>query len=175
MRLLLTIGMSWMLMNLFLETKHDMNTTNHQLFGMVWKRLPAFPSRQALIEQLDEDFDLMVIGGGATGSGVSLDAASRGLRVVMLEQEDFASGTSSRSTKLLHGGVRYLKKAMQTFDLSQFHLVREALHERWILFNQAPHLTNMLPIITPMYSWGEIIPTFIQLKLYDWIAIPHSQ
>ena len=116
-----------------------------------------------------------------------MDANSRGLKVALFEKEDYSSGTSSRSTKLLHGGVsikanlkiyknckvRYLKKAMTNLDASQFFLVREALHERYLLFNQAPHLTNFIPLITPMYSWSEIIPTFIQLKLYDWIAYPH--
>jgi len=77
----------------------------------------------------EEAFDVLVIGGGATGSGVALDAASRGLRTALVEAGDFASGTSSRSTKLVHGGVRYLERAVTHLDRAQFHLVREALAE----------------------------------------------
>ncbi|KAL9649367.1 hypothetical protein ABK040_016194 [Willaertia magna] len=155
-------------------------------YGVGYKHHLPFPSRKELLTRLlnnktysfdtpfisNNEFDLIVIGGGSTGAGVALEAISRGLKVLLVESEDFSSGTSSRSTKLLHGGVRYLKKALTNFDLSQFHLVKEALHERWVLFNQAPHLTNFIPIITPVYTWSEIIPTYLQLKIYDWIAIP---
>ena len=77
-----------------------------------------------------EQFDVLVIGGGATGAGCAVDAASRGLKTAMVELDDFASGTSSRSTKLIHGGVRYLQKAIMGLDLEQYNMVREALHER---------------------------------------------
>ncbi|KAL6069099.1 Glycerol-3-phosphate dehydrogenase [Balamuthia mandrillaris] len=136
---------------------------------------PTLPSRQALLRQLEDgqDFDLLIVGGGATGAGAALDATVRGLKVALVEMDDFAAGTSSRSTKLLHGGVRYLKKAIDRWDYSQFSLVREALHERWNLFQQAPHLTNPIPILTPIYSWSDLLPSLLQLKLYDWIAYPH--
>jgi glycerol-3-phosphate dehydrogenase len=94
----------------------------------------------------DEDiFDLIVVGGGATGSGVALDAASRGLKVACVEREDFSSGTSSKSTKLVHGGVRYLQKAVFELDYEQWKLVKEALRERKIFLETAPHLSHSLP------------------------------
>lgn len=92
-----------------------------------------------------EPFDLLVIGGGITGAGVALDAASRGLSVALVDKCDFASGTSSRSTKLIHGGLRYLKQL-------HFGLVREALRERALLFNLAPHLCKPAPFLVPVYS-----------------------
>src|SRR5690606_17793092 len=87
-----------------------------------------------------EEFDVVVVGGGATGTGIALEAATRGLKTVLLERHDFSSGTSSRSTKLVHGGVRYLEQAVKHADRSQFHLVREALKERAVLLHNAPHL-----------------------------------
>src|SRR5688572_8736737 len=117
-----------------------------------------------------EAFDVAVIGGGATGSGIALDAASRGLRVALLERYDFASGTSSRSTKLVHGGVRYLELAVKQMDRGQYLLVKEALHERAVLLKIAPHLVKPLPLLTPLYSRWEIPYYLTGLKLYDWIA-----
>ncbi len=87
----------------------------------------------------DESFDVLVIGGGATGCGCALDAATRGLRVALVERGDFGGGTSSRSTKLVHGGVRYLEQAIKNMDRTQFRLVREALRERKALMELAPH------------------------------------
>ncbi|MBS3934348.1 MAG: FAD-dependent oxidoreductase, partial [Truepera sp.] len=95
-----------------------------------------------------ERFDLLVIGGGATGAGIALDAASRGLRTALVERDDFSAGTSSRSTKLIHGGVRYLERAVKKLDRSQFNLVRDALKERAVLLNIAPHLAKPLPLVT---------------------------
>src|SRR5881227_1110910 len=92
-----------------------------------------------------EPFDLVVIGGGITGAGVALDAASRGYSVALVERDDYASGTSSRSSKLVHGGLRYL----QNFDLG---LVREALLERALLVKLAPHLVRPLPLIVPSFE-----------------------
>ena len=86
--------------------------------------------------------DLLVIGGGATGCGIALDAATRGLRVALVERDDFAQGTSSKSTKLVHGGVRYLEKAILKRDKEQFDLVREGLRERGRLLKNAPHLAH---------------------------------
>jgi glycerol-3-phosphate dehydrogenase len=101
---------------------------------------------------------LIVCAGGATGTGVALDATTRGLRVALVEADDFASGTSSRSTKLIHGGVRYLEKAVKQLDYGQLKLVFEALHERSHLLAAAPHLTNALPTVMPCYKWWEASP-----------------
>ncbi|GFO69554.1 glycerol-3-phosphate dehydrogenase [Geomonas limicola] len=116
------------------------------------------------------EFDLLVVGGGATGCGVALDAASRGLRVALVEREDFASGTSGRSTKLVHGGVRYLEAALTHLDRVQFNLVREGLHERGILLRLAPHLCHRLPLVTPLYGTLEVPYVWFGLKLYDLLA-----
>ncbi len=117
-----------------------------------------------------EPFDLLVIGGGATGSGVALDAASRGLSVALVERDDFSAGTSSRSTKLIHGGVRYLEKAIKQLDRTQFNLVRDALKERATLIEIAPHLAHPLPLVTPLYNWVKVPYFMTGLKIYDWLA-----
>ncbi len=117
-----------------------------------------------------EPFDLLVIGGGATGAGVALDAATRGLSVALVERDDFSAGTSSRSTKLIHGGVRYLEKAVKEFDRSQFALVRDALKERAVLIRLAPHLARPLPLVTPLYQWLQVPYFRTGLKMYDWLA-----
>jgi glycerol-3-phosphate dehydrogenase len=108
-------------------------------------------------------FDLAVIGGGATGCGVALDAAARGFSVVLLEAEDFAKGTSSRATKLVHGGVRYLAQG-------NVSLVREALHERATLLANAPHLAQPLAFVMPSYKLWETPFYGIGLKMYDALA-----
>ncbi|MDF1527084.1 MAG: FAD-dependent oxidoreductase [bacterium] len=118
----------------------------------------------------DEIFDMVVIGGGATGCGVALDAVSRGLKVALVEKNDFSEGTSSRSTKLLHGGVRYLEMAVKHLDKSQYRLVTDALKERGILLRLAPHLSNRLPLVTPLYKWMEIPYILAGLKLYDLLS-----
>ncbi len=105
-------------------------------------RLGPEQRRRALDRLADEPFDVVIVGGGITGAGCALDAASRGLRVALLEQRDLASGTSSRSSKLIHGGLRYLEQ----LDL---HLVREALHERGLLLRLAPHLVHPVPFVYP--------------------------
>ncbi|CAD6584427.1 MAG: mitochondrial glycerol-3-phosphate dehydrogenase, partial [Tremellales sp. Tagirdzhanova-0007] len=96
-------------------------------------------------QNVDDVFDLLIVGGGATGAGTALDAASRGLKVACVERDDFASGTSSKSTKLVHGGVRYLQKAIFELDYEQYKLVKEALRERKVFLETAPHLSAMLP------------------------------
>lgn len=116
------------------------------------------PSRSELISKLSEhsdpekELDVLIIGGGATGTGCALDAAYRGLKVACVEREDWSSGTSSKSTKLVHGGVRYLEKAFKELDLEQYKLVDEALRERSIFLKVAPHLTDQLPIMLPIYQ-----------------------
>lgn len=115
-------------------------------------------------------FDLLVIGAGATGTGVAVDAASRGLSVALVERDDVSSGTSSRSTKLIHGGVRYLEQAVKKFDRKQFALVRDALAERATLLRIAPHLARPLPLVTPLYQWIQVPYFMAGLKLYDGLA-----
>ena len=128
-------------------------------------------NRESQVEQLKKGaFDILVIGGGATGTGIALDAASRGLRAALVERFDFSSGTSSKSTKLIHGGVRYLERAVLRFDRSQFRLVRDALHERSTLLKIAPHLVHPLAILTPLYHWMEVPYYTTGLRLYDRLA-----
>ncbi len=128
-------------------------------------------SRETMQNQLKtQTFDVLVIGGGAIGAGTAVDAANRGLKVALVERFDFGSGTSSKSTKLAHGGVRYLEKAVFNLDRQQYDLVTEALAERGHLFQMAPHLVKPLEIITPIYNWWEVPYYWIGLKCYDWIA-----
>ena len=129
-------------------------------------------NRASQIEKLSSTFfDLLIIGGGITGAGIALDAASRGLRVALVEQEDFAFGTSSRSTKLIHGGLRYLKQG----DIA---LVREVGRERAILFRNAPHVIvpeKMLMPFTYNGSFGKTVSS-IGLSIYDWLAdVPRKE
>lgn len=121
--------------------------------------------RSELLNQLTATpvFDLAVIGGGATGLGVALDAATRGYKVALFEAHDFAKGTSSRATKLVHGGVRYLAQG----NLS---LVREALRERAVLLRNAPHIAQALAFVMPSYKWWETPLYGIGLMLYDLLA-----
>eukprot|EP00049_Salpingoeca_infusionum_P009249 m.153209 g.153209 ORF g.153209 m.153209 type:complete len:595 (-) comp14284_c0_seq1:2467-4251(-) len=133
--------------------------------------MPSLPTRAEQMNQLKStEFDVLIIGGGATGSGIALDAATRGLRVALVEQNDFSSGTSSRSTKLLHGGVRYLEKAVMQLDKEQYDLVTEALHERDTLLTIAPHIARELKIMVPIYRWWELPYMWIGLKVYDALA-----
>lgn len=118
------------------------------------KRTPL-PSRLEQVKKLQnesEEYDILIIGGGATGAGCALDSVTRGLKTALVEADDFASGTSSRSTKLIHGGVRYLQKAILGADIEQYNMVKEALHERASMLNAAPHLTRPLPIMLPVYQ-----------------------
>lgn len=126
--------------------------------------------RQQCQQLKTEEFDLLVIGGGATGAGTALDAASRGLKVALVEADDFAAGTSSRSTKLIHGGVRYLEKAVKELDRSQYALVRDALQERATLLQIAPHLTKPIPLVTPLYKIWEVPYFLLGLKIYERLA-----
>ncbi|KAI5705537.1 hypothetical protein M8J76_006340 [Diaphorina citri] len=130
------------------------------------------PPREDQIKSLQsgEEFDVLIIGGGATGSGCALDAVTRGLKTALVELDDFASGTSSRSTKLIHGGVRYLQKAIMNLDIEQYRMVKEALHERSSMLNSAPHLTHPLPIMLPVYTWWQIPYYWVGIKAYDFVA-----
>ncbi|HET6528965.1 MAG TPA: glycerol-3-phosphate dehydrogenase/oxidase [Balneolaceae bacterium] len=115
------------------------------------------------LKEVPEVWDFIIIGGGATGLGTAVDAASRGYKTLLLEQYDFAKGTSSRSTKLVHGGVRYLRQG-------NVSLVLEALHERGLLMNNAPHLVKNQSFIVPNYDWWEGPFYGIGLKIYDKLA-----
>ena len=126
---------------------------------------PAATRRKALMDRLaaSHHYDIAVIGGGATGLGVALDAAARGFSVLLIESHDFAKGTSSRATKLVHGGVRYLAQG-------NISLVREALHERSTLLANAPHLAQPLPFVMPSYKFWESPFYGVGLKMYDALA-----
>ena len=122
-------------------------------------------NRSQQLEALATDtiWDIIVIGGGATGLGSALDAATRGYKTLLIESHDFAKGTSSRSTKLVHGGVRYLEQG-------NIKLVREALRERGYLLKNAPHLTSVQTFIVPVFSWWEKMFYGIGLKFYDLLS-----
>ncbi|MGE5610759.1 MAG: glycerol-3-phosphate dehydrogenase/oxidase [Bacillota bacterium] len=115
------------------------------------------------LEDRGREWDFIVVGGGATGLGVAIDAAARGYQTVLLEQNDFAKGTSSRSTKLAHGGVRYLKQG-------NISLVLDALRERGLMRRNAPHLVHDLPFVVPVYDWWGGPFYGIGLRLYDILA-----
>lgn len=132
--------------------------------------MAAIPfNRQAMLRQLSEvpEWDVIVIGGGSTGLGTALDAASRGYKTLLLEQSDFAKGTSSRSTKLVHGGVRYLAQG-------NIRLVFEALRERGLLLRNAPHLVTVQPFVIPCYSWWQRLFYGLGLTFYDLLSGRYS-
>jgi glycerol-3-phosphate dehydrogenase len=120
-------------------------------------------NRTETFAALDRDVDVLIIGGGATGLGIAVDAITRGYTTALVEAGDFAQATSSRATKLVHGGVRYLASG-------QIHLVYEALHERAVMVRNAPHLVHPLPFIMPAYHAWEIPYYGIGLKLYDLLS-----
>lgn len=126
-------------------------------------------SRQSFLDRLDQTFDLLIIGGGITGAGAARDAARRGLRVCLVEMEDLASGTSSRSSKLVHGGLRYLEQG-------EFSLVFEAVSERRILMDIAPHLVNPLGFLFPVYkdSRRGVFTVNVGMWLYDGLSLFRS-
>lgn len=122
--------------------------------------------REKMIRSIEENpdhWDVIIIGGGATGLGAAVDSASRGFKTLLLEQSDFAKGTSSRSTKLIHGGLRYLQQG-------NIALVVEALKERGLLCDNAPHLVHHLPFLVPNYHWWEGPFYGIGIKIYDLLA-----
>lgn len=127
-------------------------------------------NRPDQLRKLNESFDICIIGGGATGAGVALDATLRGYKVLLIEKGDFASQTSSKSTKLVHGGVRYLEQAVRNLDWHQFKMVYKALHERKTLLQNAPHLAYPLGLLTPCYTRWERWYYRIGMWLYDKIS-----
>jgi len=128
------------------------------------------PRPEALRNAANEPFDVCVIGGGATGSGCALDAQLRGLKSILVDGADFASGASSASTKMVHGGVRYLEQAVRRLDRSEYEVVKRALRERIRMLRNAPFLTRTRQFVTPCYSWREVAYYEVGLKLYDWLA-----
>lgn len=120
--------------------------------------------------QKSSEYDLLIIGGGATGTGIALDAATRGLKVALVERDDFSAGTSSKSTKLVHGGVRYLEKAIWNLDYGQLELVIEALGERKTFLEIAPHLSSQLPILLPLQHWWQVPYFWAGTKAYDLLS-----
>src|ERR1700755_1794672 len=121
------------------------------------------PAMLARVKERSTPWDIVVIGGGATGVGIAVDAASRGYDVLLLEREDFGKATSSRSTKLVHGGVRYLEQG-------NISLVMEALKERGLLRQNAPHLVHDLAFIVPSYTWWESPFYGFGLKVYNMLS-----
>ena len=118
---------------------------------------------QTLLDEPQKQWDIIVIGGGATGLGIALDAVTRGYKTILFEQSDFAKGTSSRSTKLVHGGVRYMAQG-------DILLVIEALHERGLMLKNAPHLTANQEFVIPVYTYWDVFLYTVGLKFYDLLA-----
>ena len=125
---------------------------------------------EALDALASRTFDVCVIGGGATGAGCALDAQLRGLQTALIDAGDFASATSSASTKLVHGGVRYLQEAVAHADLEQLSVVKHALRERIFMLNNAPHLAHRLEFIVPCFSSFDLAYYGVGMKIYEWIA-----
>ena len=174
---------------IFLSTKSsDLQVTNRSPLPLRRNnrgeiQAPRFPKIKSRAEQLQElrnasstysdsedTYDLLIIGGGATGTGIALDAVTRGLKVALVERDDFSSGTSSKSTKLVHGGVRYLEKAVWNLDYDQYNLVKEALRERKNFLEVAPHLTTSLPILLPLKKYWQAPYFWAGTKAYDLLA-----
>jgi len=137
----------------------------------------APPAREDVLSRIRSPsrvYDLVVVGGGSAGAGCALDAATRGYSVLLLEKNDFASGTSSKSTKLIHGGIRYLEKAIKDLDYKQLALVLEGLRERRTFLNIAPHLTKEVGILLPIKN-KYLIPYFwAGTKMYDALSGAYS-
>ena len=115
-------------------------------------------------------FDVCVIGGGATGSGCALDSQLRGMKTVLLEGADFASGASSAATKIIHGGVRYLEEAVKHLDPAQYAVVNRALHERIHMLHNGPFLSRPMEFLIPCAGWISVAYMGFGMKLYEWIA-----
>ncbi|WKX92760.1 hypothetical protein Q1695_010641 [Nippostrongylus brasiliensis] len=155
------------------QMKEYFRTAHADRLAELNRRPPsALPSRKEIVDSLKagEEYDVLVIGGGATGAGVALDAQTRGLKTALVELDDFSSGTSSRSTKLIHGGVRYLQAAIMKADVEQYRMVKEALFERANLLEIAPHLSAPLPIMLPIYKLWQVPYYWIGIKCYDLVS-----
>lgn len=140
---------------------------NEEHYDIEKFQLPTRQKLKARLQNQHESYDLLIVGGGSTGAGISVEASLKGLKVALVERDDFSSGTSSKSTKLIHGGVRYLQSAIEEFDFSQLSLVIEALRERKTLCSNAPHIVEPIPIIIPVYKWWLLPYYWFGMKLYD--------
>jgi glycerol-3-phosphate dehydrogenase len=149
----------------FVSGDNGSSSARYRKTDMLPPSSPLPTRREDLLARLSHDhvYDIAIVGGGATGLGVALDAAARGFSVVLMESHDFAKGTSSRATKLVHGGVRYLAQG-------NISLVREALHERITLLRNAPHLAQPLAFVMPSYQWWEVPFYGAGLTAYDLLA-----
>ena len=128
-------------------------------------------TRQLALDQIkDGSFDVCVIGGGASGASCALDAQLRGLKTVLVDAGDFASGSSTASTKLAHGGVRYLQEAVADLDVGQYRLVESALRERGLMLRNAPYLTRTIEFLVPCFSHFDQFYYGLGMKMYDWIS-----
>ena len=132
-------------------------------------------TREQYIEDLEstEEFDILIIGGGATGVGTLLACSQKGLKAVLIESNDFASATSSKSTKLLHGGIRYLERVFKVRNKHRgldWELVKEALAERNLMINNAPYMTNQVAIIIPATNIFKGMYYYLGCKLYDYLC-----
>lgn len=159
--------------SLYLSQQSKKNVlTNEASLPPLVKSHPAPPTRDELFKKLESTpkFDVLIIGGGASGAGSAVDAATRGLNVALVERTDFAAGTSSKSTKMAHGGVRYLEKAFWQLSKAQLDLVIEALNERANVLRTAPHLSSVLPILIPVYKYWQVPYFYVGTKMYDLFA-----
>jgi glycerol-3-phosphate dehydrogenase len=134
------------------------------------KRGTVKSRREALENIPTKTFDVCVIGGGATGAGSALDSQLRGLKTVLFEASDFASGASSAATKIIHGGVRYLEEAVKHLDPAQYEVVNRALHERIHMLHNGPFLSRQLEFLIPCGGWFGVAYMGLGMKLYEWIA-----
>lgn len=147
------------------------NDGSVQKFPSLVTSRAAPPSRSDTLERLaSKEFDVLIVGGGAVGTGTAVDASTRGLDVALVERTDFAAGTSSKSTKMAHGGVRYLEKAVFQLSKAQLDLVIEALNERGSILQNAPHLSSILPIMIPVYHYWQVPYFYVGTKMYDFFA-----
>jgi len=128
-------------------------------------------TREEILGSIENtSFDVCIIGGGATGAACALDAQLRGLKTVLVEAGDFAGATSSKSTKIIHGGVRYLEEAVKELDPAEYHVVNRALHERILMLKNGPYLSRTMEFLIPCYHWLDAGYYDVGLKLYDLIA-----
>jgi glycerol-3-phosphate dehydrogenase len=128
-------------------------------------------SRKERLRSIEgSSFDVCVIGGGATGAGCALDAQLRGLRTVLVEAGDFAGATSSKSTKIIHGGVCYLEEAVKELDAAEYLVIDRTLRERILMLKNAPYLSRTMEFLIPCFHWRDAGYYDVGLKLYDWIA-----
>ncbi|PIC28629.1 hypothetical protein B9Z55_020480 [Caenorhabditis nigoni] len=148
------------------------NPRIHEASNCQMERLKDLPTREAIVDSLkkEKQFDVLVIGGGSAGAGVALDAQTRGLKTAMVEYGDYCCGTSSKSSKLIHGGVKYLETALKEMDYEQYKIVQEGLKERINVMKCAPFLSHTFPVLVPTYKWWQSVYYWGGVKVYDFLA-----